>query len=604
MSFFEELKRRNVVRVGIAYAAIGWVLAQVAEFAFDTFGAPEWALRTFVMALVLGLPLALFFAWAFELTPEGLKREKDVDRSASITKQTGRKLDRLIIGVLVLATGFLLADKFLLRGTPGDDREVVATEGRQSIAVLPFVNMSEDNDHFSDGLSEELLNLLAKSPDLKVAGRTSSFAFKGRNEDLREIGEALGVEHVLEGSVRRSGERLRITAQLIKVDDGFHIWSDTYDRQMADIFDIQDDVAGAIAENLRLRLSPESDRSTDNPEAYALYLQAVALQSPAFPGDLTMAQELLDRAIQLDPSFARAYELKASYYWHMGSWMIDGPQAQALTYEMAMKALDLDPKLSTARSYAQTAKPGWNWIDEIAALDEAVRTDPSNINALNALAYDLVICGYFDDAIRVAELTIEQEPLSFVGYWRKGEALMAAGRTAEARSNLRHVADVFDAPQAMGWLVSDALIEGNDDVAVRWLERLWSMGGRDPAAAALFINGVRSPDGGKAYLDEWVTIAVANAADLDERRRAYSWYLPFGYLDDYWDAIHTLRDGIDKGWTNADSLEQAGMVLRQTGYARHPEYLPRAKAQGLTDLWDARGAPDHCTKASGDWVCE
>ena len=208
MSFFAELRRRNVVRVGIAYAVAGWVLAQVAEFAFDTFGAPDWVLKSFVVALLLGFPIVLLIAWAFEITPEGIKREKDVDRDNSITRQTGRRLDRLIVGVLILATGILLADKFFLRDLP-DAREVIATQGRQSIAVLPFVNLSEDNDNFADGLSEELLNLLAKTPDLKVAARTSSFAFKGRNEDLREIGDALGVEHVLEGSVRRSGDRLR-----------------------------------------------------------------------------------------------------------------------------------------------------------------------------------------------------------------------------------------------------------------------------------------------------------------------------------------------------------------------------------------------------------
>jgi TolB-like protein len=604
MSFFEELKRRNVVRVGIAYAAIGWVLAQVAEFAFENFGAPEWVLRTFVMVLVLGLPLALFFAWAFEMTPEGLKREKDVDRSRSITKQTGRKLDRVIIGVLVLATGFLLADKFLLRGVPGGDGEIVATGGRQSIAVLPFVNMSDDSDHFSDGLSEELLNLLAKSPDLKVAGRTSSFAFKGRNEDLREIGDALGVEHVLEGSVRRSGDRLRITAQLIKVDDGFPVWSDTYDREMADIFDIQDDVAGAIAENLRLRLAPESDRPTDNVEAYSLYLQAVALQSSADAGDIVEAQQLLNRATQLDPSFARAYELQASYYWYQGGWMIDNPQAQSMTYAAAMKALELDATLTTARSYAQTAKPDWNWIDEIAALEEVARTEPNNINALNALSYDLMIGGYFNEAIRIAEQLIEYEPLSPVGYWRMGEALMAAGRREAARENLRHAADVYDARPAIGWLANAALLEGDDDEAIEWIEKLWSSNGRDPSAAGSFVTGVRDPEGGKVYLDDWIAVAVANAADLDERLIAYAWYLPFGYLDDYWDAIHTLSDGVVKGWTNADTLEQGGMILRHTGFARHPEYLPRSIAQGLTDLWDMRGAPDHCTKASGAWVCE
>jgi TolB-like protein len=249
MWLLDELKRRNVFRVAIAYVLLGWAVLQGADFLLDLAAAPEWVIRVFAIAGLVGFPFALFFAWAYELTPEGIKREKNVDRSTSITRQTGRKLNRLIIAFLVVAVGLLLLDRFCLQTGRTADANGAAEESR-SIAVLPFVNLSDDRDHFADGLSEELLNLLAKSPDLKVAGRTSSFAFKGRNEDLREIGEALGVEHVLEGSVRRSGERLRITAQLVEVDDGFHVWSDTYDRQMADIFDIQDDVAGAITDAL------------------------------------------------------------------------------------------------------------------------------------------------------------------------------------------------------------------------------------------------------------------------------------------------------------------------------------------------------------------
>ena len=187
MSFFVELKRRNVVRVGLAYVVIGWLLAQIAELAFDVISAPDWVLKSILVVLLLGLPLALFFAWAFEITPEGLMLEKHVDRSQSITGQTGRKLDFIIIGVLVGAVGLLLVDKLYLSESSADFDEIVAT-GSQSIAVLPFVNISDDKDHFADGLSEELLNLLAKIPNLKVAARTSSFAFKGRNEDMRAVG--------------------------------------------------------------------------------------------------------------------------------------------------------------------------------------------------------------------------------------------------------------------------------------------------------------------------------------------------------------------------------------------------------------------------------
>jgi len=245
MSLFAELKRRNVFKVGAAYVVMAWLLAQVVDVFLDNFGAPEWVIKTVLLLLVAGFPLALFFAWAFELTPEGIKKEKDVDRSQSITRETGRKLDFLIIGILVIALAYFALDKFVL--TTGDTApgsaavtETAPTD-EKSIAVLPFVNMSDDagNEYFSDGISEEILNALAKVPELQVAGRTSSFAFKGENQDLRKIGEALGVNNILEGSVRKAGDKVRITAQLIRVDNGFHLWSESYDRKLTDVFAIQ-----------------------------------------------------------------------------------------------------------------------------------------------------------------------------------------------------------------------------------------------------------------------------------------------------------------------------------------------------------------------------
>ncbi|HKX56675.1 MAG TPA: hypothetical protein VJN01_11250, partial [Xanthomonadales bacterium] len=200
---FGELKRRNVFKVGAAYVVMAWLIAQGVDVFLENFGAPEWVIKTVLLLLIAGLPVALFFAWAFELTPEGLKKEKDVDRSQSITHETGRKLDYIIIGVLLVALGWFAWDKF----RPADDAQpgetAAVAEVEKSIAVLPFVNMSDDtsNEYFSDGISEEILNALAKVPELQVAGRTSSFAFKGQNQDLRKVGEALGVAHILEGSV-------------------------------------------------------------------------------------------------------------------------------------------------------------------------------------------------------------------------------------------------------------------------------------------------------------------------------------------------------------------------------------------------------------------
>ncbi len=602
VSFFAELKRRNVFRVGIAYVITGWLLAQVAEFAFENFGAPEWALRTFVIFLLLGLPLVLFVAWAFEVTPEGIKLEKNVDRSKSITTTTGRKLDRLTIGILAIAVAFLLVDKFFLGERVANVDEIVATES-QSIAVLPFVNMSDDNDYFADGLSEELLNLLAKVPDLKVAGRTSSFAFKGRNEDLREIGDALSVTKVLEGSVRRSGERLRITAQLINVADGFHIWSETYDRQMADIFDIQDDVAGAITEALQLHLNSDVDRPTQNAEAYAYYLEALALRTYTSAEETILAQEFLDRAIAIDPGFARAYELKANFYWFQAAWVIDGPTGQKLAYEAANKALELDPTLPGARSFASTAHPDWNWTMEFEALDELLRVEPNDISALGALSWDMVICGYFDEAALIAQRIINLEPLAAFGYWRKADALLAAGRRSEAHTYYKRAAELGNY-QSMVILGADFLVEGDDASAIKWFEQFFTMQGLDAGETSSFIENARDPATGKAFLDQWIAAEVANASNLNERRAPYSWYLYFGHLDDYWLALESLAGGKVPGWTNADLLEHDGIVHRRTGFTKHRNYLPWANASSIVDLWDKRGPPDHCSKESGEWVCE
>ncbi len=274
-SFWGELKRRNVVRVAIAYAVVSWLLLQVADVVLDNIEAPTWVFQAILLLLVIGFPVAIIFAWAFELTPEGLKKEKDVDRSESITHVTGRKLDFVIIGVLVIAVGFLLVDKLYLSEGDTVPDEIIATE-RKSIAVLPFVNMSNDanNEYFSDGISEEILNLLVKVPELRVTSRSSAFSFKGQNLDVPTMAAKLNVVHVLEGSVRKSGNQLRITAQLIDGETDTHLWSETYERELKDVFAIYDEIAAAVVDELKIKLLGEPPKATEtNSEAYALYLQ-------------------------------------------------------------------------------------------------------------------------------------------------------------------------------------------------------------------------------------------------------------------------------------------------------------------------------------------
>ncbi len=343
MSLFAELKRRNVVRVGLAYAVIGWVLAQIAEFAFENFGAPDWVLKTVVVLLLLGLPLALFFAWAFEITPDGVKREKDVDRSQSITSATGRKLDFVIIGALVVALAYFVWERQTnttqidsTKQTNVAAAEEVPAAGPvlRSIAVLPFINISSDEEQewFSDGLTEELLNALARTPDLLVSARTSSFKFKGSNEDAPTIAKALGVAHILEGSVRRDRDRLRVTAQLIRASDGFHLWSQNYDRKPEDVISLQEEVAIEIATALQTAMDPDALASmvsagTRSVPAYNEYLKGLAYgistTSTSDPYEFLSARDAFVRAIELDPEFALAYwELAVFWSVQLGTTFV------------------------------------------------------------------------------------------------------------------------------------------------------------------------------------------------------------------------------------------------------------------------------------------
>ncbi|HLB85269.1 MAG TPA: hypothetical protein VJK00_11075, partial [Steroidobacteraceae bacterium] len=269
-SFFTELKRRNVIRAAVLYGGAAWALAQGIAQLGPSLGMPEWGTRWFLVAACIGFPFWLAFAWFYEWTPEGFKREHEVEDHESITHHTGRKLDFAIIGVLSLAVVLLLTDRFVLRRGVNQEADIAISE--QSIAVLPFVDMSADKDqeYFADGISEELLNLLAQVPELRVIARTSSFSFKGKEVDIAEIARRLNVANVLEGSVRKSGDTLRITAQLVRASDSSHLWSQTYDRQMTDVFKVQDEIAAVVVEQLKIKLLDAAPRTTvTDPKAYS-----------------------------------------------------------------------------------------------------------------------------------------------------------------------------------------------------------------------------------------------------------------------------------------------------------------------------------------------
>jgi len=309
---FQELKRRNVFRVGVAYVVVAWLILQFIDLVLENVSAPEWVMQVFMLGLAIGLPIAVFFAWAFELTPEGLKTTKEVDLSESVTHNTGRKLDRIIIAVLIIAVAYFVWE----RQTQSEKVEELTVT--PSLAVLPFVNMSgnAENEYFSDGITEEILNSIVRLKFMNVIGRTSSFQFKGQNLDLRAIAATLDVSHILEGSVRRDKDKVRITAQLIEADSGYHLWSDTYDRDLVDILSVQSNVARAIAAALALTLDVTSvDSPTfSNSEAYDLYLRSKQAQIEYTFTSISKAHRWLDRAIELDPEFGLLYVTKAQAY--------------------------------------------------------------------------------------------------------------------------------------------------------------------------------------------------------------------------------------------------------------------------------------------------
>ncbi len=444
MSIFDELKRRNVFRVGAAYAVIAWLLLQVADIVIDNISAPEWVFQTFMLALLLGFPLALFFAWAFELTPEGIKKEKDVDRTQSITHVTGRKLDLTIIALLTIGlVYFLWESRFSDQGTPteaasaettiqgevAESTAPLAAEGttvenapapQKSIAVLPFVNMSDDsgNEYFSDGISEEILNALAKVRELKVAGRTSSFAFKGQNQDLRQIGEMLGVRHILEGSVRKAGNQVRITAQLIKVDDGFHLWSESYDRELDNVFAIQDEIATAILVQLKAHLM-EGESTVSTPvdtQAYELYLLARQRVYERTAASLQLALGLLDEALAVDDSYAPAYALKGIATILLGEDNYGDMHSQRSKEEslpLLERALELDPQLPEALAGLGLWQSQFQ-RDHKAAIEyyrQALKINPSLTDAGVWYATSLAILGDVRQSIEIGEQLFSRDPL-------------------------------------------------------------------------------------------------------------------------------------------------------------------------------------------------
>jgi TolB-like protein/lipoprotein NlpI len=464
-SLFAELRRRNVLRMAGLYVVGSWLITQVTGTVLPMFEAPSWLPRSIVMLLAIGFVPTMMFSWIYELTPEGLKRDAEVPLEQSIAHETGRRIDRMIITTLALALVYFAVDKFLLaprreaaqlqqqaellrqgQKTAGDAAAATAQAvSEHSIAVLPFVNMSDEksNEFFSDGISEELLNLLAKIPQLQVTARTSSFAFKGKEIGITEVARQLHVAHVLEGSVRKSGNAVRITAQLINAATDTHLWSQTYDRKLDDIFAIQDEIAADVVKQLKVTLLGAAPKArTTDPEAYALYLQAKQLGWQFTAEAFKQSDALYRKALAIDPRYAPAWAgLSSNFANETGQALLSNKEGHAQAREAATKALAIDPDYAPAH-----ARLGWIAMtadNDLAGaaqhFNSALALDPSDLDVLRNSATLLQSLGRLDEALALSEAVVRRDPVNVSAIYNLGISQRDAGRLDASIGSFRTV---------------------------------------------------------------------------------------------------------------------------------------------------------------------
>jgi TolB-like protein/DNA-binding winged helix-turn-helix (wHTH) protein len=495
-------------------------------------------------------------------------------------------------------------------GTEATRLEWISTAdlSKVSIAVLPFVNMSDDpdNEYFSDGLSEEIRNLLADIPALKVIGRTSSFSFKGKREDLRVIGNRLGAKTILDGTVRKSGDRVRVTAELINAEDGSRIWTGSYHRTMTDIFELQDDIAAAIIDAFKIHIEtyPSRGRPTEIAEAYALFLRSKAASNVQ---DARTAEKVLRQAVERDPKFAEAFELLAHVYWtHVPG--IDWADGQRLCRDAAARALAINPELEFARAMLFEADPdNYSLFDVIEAQTRAANKQPGNAAVLRTLTWNLGIAGYLTETLRIAERFVELDPLASIAHVRHSAVLRALGRESESTAAFEAAAHLTAGDLDWDWMLGEIQLGRNrDQLAVENFEAaIRRAGGTDVTWISSLINGARDPLTGQAHLDQQIPTVLQSVAFQEvglSRHDLNRLYLFLGHLDRYFQIILEL-DPSPSTWSMVPYYVWWGTLLREQGFTAHPRYLEIAESMGFIDLWDQRGPPDFCDKVDDAWVC-
>jgi TolB-like protein/Flp pilus assembly protein TadD len=532
-NFFAELKRRNVYKVAVAYAVVAWLLIQVTTQVFPFFGLPNWAVQMVVLAMVIGFPIALVLSWAFELTPDGIKREGEIAPRRSSTRQTGRKLTALIIVVAALAAG-VTAFRFLHseRGNAERQAALAAEIESKSIAVLPFENLSEEkaNAYFADGIQDEILTRLSKIAELKVISRTSTQHYKGAPKNLPEIARQLGVAHILEGSVQKYGDAVRVNVQLIKAANDSHLWADTFDRKLTDIFLVESDIANAIADQLQVHLTGREKqviaaKPTDNPDAYDAYLRGLAytLRTQNTPANYLGAQKYFREAIRLDPKFALAWALLsyvdargyhttnlqptvalreearqafetalaldlnlgeawvAKGYYHYGC--VNDFETAERCYEQARKFLPNSSRIP--QSLAFVARDQGNWERAESYFNEAERLDPRNVNLLTRHAQFYIAMRRFPEALRKLDLILEIVPNDIDALVEKAAIAQAEGDLPRAATLLAQVQPAAGDPTAWEQIAYQAILERRPAEIISRLKELLAK--PDPGVG--YLNG-------------------------------------------------------------------------------------------------------------------
>ena len=550
--FLDELKRRNVGRVAILYLVVSWLILEPVHVIFHMLEVPVWANRLVIILMALGFPAVTIFAWVYEITPEGLKPTAEIPHGQSIRRQTGRRIDRAIIVVLVLALTYFVVDKFWISKhaasveaekalTASAAMPLPAVISDKSIAVLPFTDMSEkkDQEYFSDGLSEELIDMLTKVPDLRVPARTSSFYFKGKQATIAEIAKALSVAHVLEGSVRKSGNTLRITAQLIRVDNGYHMWSQTYDRTLDDVFKVQDEIAGAVVKALKASLletaAPRS-APTSSVQAYTLYLQARKIWTGGTQADFGRASDYLKRAVDLDPNFAQAWatlaQIRMDAYLY-GEETARYREVRADVLESAAEALRLDPTLSDAHLAIGRLlnELDWDWHESEIEFKRAITLDPRNSLALRQASAQAVQIGRLDEALQYAQSAVTLDPLQAENYSAAGYAYWVLGSLKEAESYYRKAVELNDTAPYHHYSVGLILLaQGQASAALGEMQQETFPTYRQHGLILVFDALGRSSDADrelasfeKTYALSWAYPIVEAYAARGDMERAFAW---------------------------------------------------------------------------------